>query len=87
MTGVDPSQGMLDVLASARPDASTPVRGSGTALPFEDDCFDLVLTVATLHHIADPDAVRETLQEMVRVTRPGGRVLIWDHNPATRTGG
>lgn len=80
VTGVDPSQGMLDVLAERAP-AITAVRGSGTALPFEDDCFDVVLTVAALHHIAEPDAVRRTLAEMVRVARPGGRVLVWDHNP------
>jgi SAM-dependent methyltransferase len=80
MTGVDPSQGMLDVLAERAPDV-TAVRASGTALPFGDDHFELVLTVATLHHIAEPEAVRETLHEMVRVTRPGGRVLVWDHNP------
>ncbi len=43
--------------------------------------FDLVLTVAALHHIADPVAVRATLAEMVRVCRPGGRIVVWDHNP------
>jgi SAM-dependent methyltransferase len=80
MTGVDPSQGMLDVLAERAPDV-TSVRGSGTALPFDDDRFDLVMTVATLHHIAAPEAVSKTLHEMVRVARPGGRVLVWDHNP------
>ena len=47
----------------------------------DDDSFDLALTVAAMHHIAAPDAVHRTLAEMVRVTRPGGRVLIWDHNP------
>ena len=80
MTGVDPSQGMLDVLTERAPSV-TAVRGSGTDLPFEDDSFALVLSVATLHHIADPGAVRRTLSEMVRVTRPDGRLLIWDHNP------
>lgn len=79
MTGVDPSQGMLDMLRVRAP-MVTSVRGSGTALPFDDDSFELVLSVATLHHIADPEAVRKTLHEMVRVARPGGRVLIWDHN-------
>ena len=34
-----------------------------------------------MHHVAEPAAVRATLMEMVRVARPGGRVLHWDHNP------
>jgi SAM-dependent methyltransferase len=80
ITGVDPSEGMLEVLRSRAPGV-TAVRGSGTSLPFDDDSFDVVLTVATLHHIADPDAVRATLGEMVRVARPEGRIVVWDHNP------
>ena len=40
-----------------------------------------MLTVAALHHIAEPADVRQTLVEMVRVARPGGRIVIWDHNP------
>lgn len=80
MSGVDPSQGMLDVAARRAPAVSTR-RGEGSKLPYEDDSFDLALSVATMHHIAEPAAVRETLREMVRVTRPGGRVLVWDHNP------
>ncbi|MFN8112034.1 MAG: class I SAM-dependent methyltransferase [Solirubrobacterales bacterium] len=80
MTGIDPSAGMLEVMAAEHPEVDA-VRGSGDALPFEDDGFDLVLTVAALHHIAEPAAVRATLAEMVRVCRPGGRIVVWDHNP------
>lgn len=80
MVGVDPSEGMLDVLRGREPDVRA-VRASGTSLPFADDTFDLVLSVATMHHIADRDDVRRTLGEMVRVARPTGRVLVWDHNP------
>ena len=58
-----------------------PVYASGTSLPFDDDSFQLVITVAVMHHIADPDEVRQTLAEMVRVVKPPGRVLVWDHNP------
>jgi SAM-dependent methyltransferase len=57
------------------------VRASGTDIPFPDDSFDLVLCVAVMHHIAEAGAVRETLAEMTRVTRPGGRIVVWDHNP------
>ena len=80
MSGVDPSAGMLSVLGERAPSVHG-VLGSGTELPFEDASFDLVLTVATLHHIADLDAVRRTLGEMLRVCRPGGRIVVWDHNP------
>src|SRR4051794_41162185 len=84
MTGIDPSAGMLAILRSRAPDVAA-VEGSGTALPFGDDGFDLVLSVATFHHIADPGEVRRTLSEMVRVARPGGRILVGAHTPPTRS--
>jgi len=80
VVGLDPSRGMLDVLRERAPEVEA-MRGSGTELPFEDGEFDLSLSVATMHHIADAGAVRQTLAEMVRVVKPGGQVLIWDHNP------
>jgi ubiquinone/menaquinone biosynthesis C-methylase UbiE len=80
VTGADPSEGMLKILRE-RTDAVTVRHASGEQLPFPDGEFDLTLTVAVLHHIADPGAVRTTLAEMVRVTHPGGAILIWDHNP------
>lgn len=80
MTGADPSTGMLEVMRRRAPEVAA-VEASGTALPFADDSFDLVLTVAALHHIADAGAVRQTLGEMTRVATPGGRIIVWDHNP------
>jgi SAM-dependent methyltransferase len=80
VTGVDPSDGMLDVLRERAP-GITAVHADGTDLPFEDGSFDLAYCVAVMHHVAAPAAVHKTLGEMVRVTRSGGRVLIWDHNP------
>jgi len=81
MVGVDSSQGMLDVAASRAPRVAR-VNASATSLPFADETFDLVITVAVLHHIADADDVRQTLAEMVRVTRrASGRIVVWDHNP------
>lgn len=80
VTGVDPSEGMLDVMRGRSP-RITAVHAPGTELPFEPDSFDVVLSVATFHHIAEPGAVRRALAEMTRVSRPGGRILIWDHNP------
>jgi SAM-dependent methyltransferase len=80
MVGVDPSAGMLEVLRRRFPHLQV-AQAPGTALPFPDDDFDLVCSVAVMHHLEDPHLVRATLAEMVRVARPGGRVLVWDHNP------
>jgi SAM-dependent methyltransferase len=80
VVGLDPSEGMLDVMRERAPQVEA-VHGSGTEMPFEDGEFDLSLSVATMHHIADRDLVQSALQEMVRVVKPGGRILVWDHNP------
>lgn len=80
VAGVDPSAQMLEVMRRRAPQVEA-VHAGGEELPFADGDFDLALTVATLHHVAAPEAVRAVLGEMARVVRSGGHVLIWDHNP------
>ena len=80
VVGIDPSERMLEVMRERVPAAQTVV-GSATDMPFDDGAFGLSISVATMHHIADSAAVRGALLEMVRVVRPGGRILVWDHNP------
>ena len=57
------------------------VQADGADLPFPDGAFDGAVTVAALHHIFEPRKVAATITEMLRVTRPGGVVVLWDHNP------
>jgi SAM-dependent methyltransferase len=45
------------------------------SLPFLDESFDVVYCRASLHHFADPQAA---VDEMFRVCRVGGRVVILD---------
>ena len=80
VVALDPFPQMLEQLQQRRPEISTLV-GHGENIPLAADSFDLAYCVAVMHHIAEPDLVRRTLAEMVRVTRPGGHILIWDHNP------
>lgn len=52
-------------------------RADGAALPFPDGSFDLVVASAVFGHV--PNGM-EVLKEMVRVARPGGTVLAFDHD-------
>jgi SAM-dependent methyltransferase len=78
VSGVDVSAHMLH-RASQRGLVVT--EASSDALPFADTTFDGALSVAVLHHLRDPALLFSTIREMVRVVRPGGRVVLWDHNP------
>jgi SAM-dependent methyltransferase len=53
------------------------VTGSAAMLPFAGDSFDLVFSYGLLHHLPDATA-RETVGEIIRVTRVGGHVVIFD---------
>jgi SAM-dependent methyltransferase len=46
------------------------------ALPFKDDCFDAILSVAVVHHFATTERRVNALRELARVLRIGGRMLI-----------
>ena len=58
------------------PDARFTV-AAAEALPYANDTFDLVLSHEVIEHVADD---RQVLREMVRVLRPGGRVVIFCPN-------
>jgi SAM-dependent methyltransferase len=76
--GIDVSEGMLEF---ARRKGIEVAQAGADSIPFEDRSFDLVTTFAVLHHLIDPQVVRSALGEMARVVKPGGAVLVWDHNP------
>ena len=49
----------------------------GEALPYPDDHFDLVFSNEVIEHVDDD---RRTMAEIVRVTRPGGHIVIFAPN-------
>ncbi|RKS72287.1 methyltransferase family protein [Actinomadura pelletieri DSM 43383] len=51
------------------------IRADATALPYRDNTFSLVTARFSLYNLGDPDHV---LRELLRVCRPGGRVVIAD---------
>ncbi|WP_084510385.1 class I SAM-dependent methyltransferase [Nocardia lijiangensis] len=49
------------------------VRGSGMALPFRDNAVDICFSSNVAEHVPQPWAMAD---EMVRVTRPGGLIVL-----------
>lgn len=65
-------------LAAARPEQRvTFILGDAHELDFHDGSFDLVYARYLLEHVVDPARV---IQEMRRVTRPGGRVAVCEND-------
>jgi ubiquinone/menaquinone biosynthesis C-methylase UbiE len=52
--------------------------GDMTALPFEDNGFDVVLSNFAIHNISGRGGREKAISEAVRVLRPGGRLRIVD---------
>lgn len=75
----DFSLGMLRVGKQHRPHLAF-TAGDGTRLPFADDTFDAVTISFGLRNIVDPDA---GLRELLRVTRPGGRLVVCEFSHPT----
>lgn len=75
----DFSIGMLQVGKQAKPVLGF-TAGDGMLLPFADDTFDAVTISFGLRNIADPSV---GLAEMLRVTRPGGRLVVCEFSAPT----
>lgn len=74
--GIDPTEKLITVARQRDKNGSYLVAGA-EKLPFDGESFDLVISYLTLIDIED---FRTSLREMVRVLKPGGRLLISNLN-------
>lgn len=77
--GVDVSPEMVAAAAGTVPRGRFRV-ADGTRLPFADGAYDLTFTVCALHHVSPAERFAY-MSELARVTRKGGLVLVFEHNP------
>ena len=80
LTGIDLSESMLaeaEVLIEKKGwDHINVQEMNAESLDFEDNSFDVVTSFHTITVVSDPEAM---MSEIIRVCRPGGRVLIVNH--------
>ena len=77
LSGIDISEEMLKKAKEKFADSPNVELGLGSArkLPFKDNAFEYVTCVHSFHHHPDSE---QSLKEMKRVTKPGGKVLIFE---------
>ncbi len=83
VVGIDPSSNMIDLAQQKADKAGVEVDfqvGVIENLEFEDGKFDLVLSSLMMHHLTD-ELKERGLQEIQRVLKPGGRLLIIELDP------
>lgn len=75
LSGIDTSADMMALARNrcARRSTIDLQQANALALPFADDCFDVVVSTQVYEYIAD---IATALGEAARVMRPGGRLLI-----------
>lgn len=82
LSGVDVSSGCVGTAQSRNAGVDYKVY-DGDVLPYADASFDLAFAICVMHHVP-PKRWSKFAQEMHRVLRPGGLVLIFEHNPRNR---
>jgi len=59
------------------------MQGSAYPLPFADRCFSKATAMVSFHHFPDQDAA---LQDIKRVLKPDGRIVLLEFDPTTIRG-
>ena len=79
VTGIDFSKSMLKIAAKNNKYPNLKLDfGDSAHLPYDDAAFDVSCVAFGLHEM--PPEVREkVVKEMVRVTRPGGAIVVMDY--------
>jgi len=79
VTGIDLTPAMIEQACKRQQDQGldnlTWDVGDAIPLPYPDAAFSLVITRYSYHHLLAP---KQALAEMIRVCRPGGRVMVAD---------
>ncbi len=79
-TCADISERSLETAKERYPGSERYCAIAGRPLPFADATFDLVFTACVFHHIDHAQHVA-WFAELRRVARPGGLLVVFEHNP------
>lgn len=74
VSGVEPAPTMRQKAIENNPGTRI-IDGTITAIPFEDDAFDAVISIEVLRYMHGDDIIK-SYEEMLRVLKPGGQLFV-----------
>lgn len=77
--GVDISEKLIEIAKEKYPEGKFFV-GDMVELPFEDKKFDVVFSLVAFHHLPTADLQLKALEEMKRVLKPNGKIILLNWN-------
>lgn len=80
ITALDVSQRSLAIAARRFPGLADLVCYDGAEIPLPDASVDLIFSSCVFHHIEAAEHV-EIFRRLRRVLAPGGRMIVFEHNP------
>ena len=78
-TGIDQSKALIAIARKNYPQARFDI-GEMTTLPYANASFSVIICVATFNHLPTVATRLQALQEMKRVLKPGGIILMTNWN-------
>lgn len=71
--GIDSSQSMVDIVKGQN---KTAIVADIRNIPFDDNYFDATISIAVIHHLESYTKRKDAIDELVRVTKSGGKIFI-----------
>ena len=84
--GVDYSPAMVEIARNDYALGTHVQCVEATQLPYDSYSFDVVMVNGVLHHLAVQQEISDTLREIHRVLKPGGRLCCFDRNGSVISG-
>jgi ubiquinone/menaquinone biosynthesis C-methylase UbiE len=78
--GIDLSPAMLEIARDRLGESAQLDLGDAADMPYTDDRFDLIICMISLHEMS-PETRSAVLDEMMRVLKSDGRILLVDYHP------
>jgi ubiquinone/menaquinone biosynthesis C-methylase UbiE len=79
-TGVDFSKELIAIAEKNHGEKGTFLHADARSLPFADNSFDVVFSIAVIHHLPARENREQFVSEITRVLKPGGVCVVTSWN-------